>query len=133
MGMRLYLVEDNPLILDNLKATLGEIPGAQLMGYGTSEPEAVDWLSTHSHAWDWVVVDLFLKAGTGLGVMAKIGRMQPWKKMLVLSNYAGHEIRQQCLRLGALAVFDKTQEIEHFVDFIRQHSAPAPNSPQSSS
>lgn len=123
MGMRLYLVEDNPVILENLSATLREIPGAQLMGHSASEPEAVDWLTAHSHAWDWVVVDLFLKAGTGLGVLAKIGRLQPLKKMLVLSNYAGQEIRQQCLRLGAHAVFDKTQEIDRFMDFVRQHSA----------
>ncbi|MFI0545453.1 MAG: response regulator [Brachymonas sp.] len=129
MGMRLYLVEDNPLILENLQETLREIPGAELMGHSASEPEAVDWLNTHSHAWDWVVVDLFLKAGTGLGVLANIGRMQPLKKMLVLSNYAGQEIRQQCLRLGAHAVFDKTQEIDRFTDFIRRHSAPAHNSP----
>ncbi len=123
MAIRLYLVEDNPIILENLQETLQDIPGASLVGHSPSETEAVDWLTQHHEAWDWVIVDLFLKAGTGLGVLAKVARAQPLKNLLVLSNYAGKDIRHQCLRLGARAVFDKTQDIESFVGFIREQAA----------
>ena len=57
-------------------------------------------------------------AGTGLGVLEKLGKLTDQKKVLVLSNYAGRDIRQQCLKLGASAVFDKSQEIDAFVDHI---------------
>lgn len=37
-------------------------------------------------------------------------------KVLVLTNYATADIRQRCLRLGADAVFDKSTEIEGFLE-----------------
>lgn len=126
MGMRLYWVEDNPLILENLQGAVRDIPQAQWVGHSASESEAVQWLEQNPQAWDCAVVDLFLQGGTGLGVLAKISQCQPMKKIWVLSNYVGHEIRQQCLRLGAQAVFDKTQEIEQFLDFLRQRAAAHP-------
>lgn len=122
MSMRFYWVEDNPLILENLRGALRDIPQVDWVGHCGSETEAVHWLSKNTHAWDGVVVDLFLKAGTGLGVLSRIAERYPMKQILVLSNYVGHEIRQQCLRLGAQAVFDKTQEIEQFLDFLRQRA-----------
>ena len=118
--MRFYWVEDNPLILENLRSALHDIPQAQWAGHSSSETVALHWLHHNLQAWDAVVIDLFLKTGTGLGVLSSISAHYPMKQILVLSNYVGHEIRQQCLRLGAQAVFDKTQEIEAFFAFLRQ-------------
>ncbi len=122
MAMRLYWVEDNPLIVENLQGALRDIPQTQWVGHCGDEGQAVQWLSKNAHAWDAVVVDLFLQAGTGLGVLARIAKSYPMKQILVLSNYVGHEIRQQCLRLGAAAVFDKTQEIDRFLAFIAEQA-----------
>jgi len=125
MGNKIYIVEDNPLILENLQGTLEDLPGVQVVGHSANESDAVAWLSEPSHAWDLAVVDLFLKTGTGLGVLEKMARSAPAKHLVVLSNYAGREIRQQCLRLGAKAVFDKSQEIDDFVAFVRQRASAA--------
>ena len=117
-NMKVYIVEDNPIILENLQSTLEDISGVELVGDSGTEAQAVNWLSNNAANWDVAVLDLFLKAGTGLGVLEKLGKLTDQKKVLVLSNYAGRDIRQQCLKLGASAVFDKSQEIDAFVDHI---------------
>ena len=116
--MKVYIVEDNPIILENLHNTLEEISGVELVGDSGTEEEAVNWLSKNAGGWDVAVLDLFLKAGTGLGVLQKLGDLTADKKVLVLSNYASRDIRQQCLKLGASVVFDKSQEIDDFIDHI---------------
>ena len=116
--MKVYIVEDNPIILENLHNTLEEISGVELVGDSGTEEEAVNWLSNNAGGWDVAVLDLFLKAGTGLGVLQKLGGLTANKKVLVLSNYASRDIRQQCLKLGASVVFDKSQEIDDFIDHI---------------
>ncbi len=116
--MKVYIVEDNPIILENLHNTLEEISGVELVGDSGTEEEAVNWLSKNAGDWDVAVLDLFLKAGTGLGVLQKLGGLTANKKVLVLSNYASRDIRQQCLKLGASVVFDKSQEIDDFIDHI---------------
>ena len=118
--MKVYIVEDNPIILENLHNTLEEISGVELVGDSGTEAEAVNWLNNNTGNWDVAVLDLFLKAGTGLGVLEKLGDLTAQKKVLVLSNYASRDIRQQCLKLGASVVFDKSQEIDNFIDHITQ-------------
>ena len=118
--MKVYIVEDNPIILENLHNTLEEISGVELVGDSGTEAEAVNWLNNNTANWDVAVLDLFLKAGTGLGVLEKLGDLTAQKKVLVLSNYASRDIRQQCLKLGASVVFDKSQEIDNFIDHITQ-------------
>ena len=116
--MKVYIVEDNPIILENLHNTLEEISGVELVGDSGTEAEAVNWLNNNTGDWDVAVLDLFLKAGTGLGVLEKLGTLTNQKKVLVLSNYASRDICQQCLKLGASVVFDKSQEIDNFIDHI---------------
>jgi ActR/RegA family two-component response regulator len=63
------------------------------------------------------IVDLFLKQGSGLGVLAACRDRHPRQKMVVLSNYATLDIRQRCAQLGVDAVFDKSNEIDALVDY----------------
>ena len=62
-------------------------------------------------------MDLFLKQGSGLGVLEACRNRQPGQKVLVLSNYATADMRKRCAQLGADAVFDKSNEIDALVDY----------------
>ena len=70
MALRIFLVEDNLLIRENLSSTLTEMVGAAFVGWAEGERESIDWLCNDSNDWDLVIVDLFLKQGNGLGVVA---------------------------------------------------------------
>lgn len=115
--LRIYLVEDNLLIRENLTATLTEMVGTSFVGCAEGEREAITWLNDANNSWDLAIVDLFLKQGNGLGVVGACRSRAADKKLVVLTNYATHAIRERCLALGADAVFDKSNDIENLVAF----------------
>jgi two-component system, OmpR family, response regulator len=115
--IKAYLVEDSPTIRDNLIATLEELTSAIIIGTAESETESVVWLTDSCNSWDLAIVDLFLKQGTGLGVVSACKNRLKNQKVIVLSNYATPDIRKQCAVLGADAVFDKSTEIEQLLDY----------------
>lgn len=117
MQIKTYVVEDNPTILDNLIATLEELTNVATVGTAETEKEGVIWLTNSNNAWDLAIVDLFLKQGTGLGVVAACKKRLPNQKVIVLSNYATSDVRKQCEMLGADAVFDKSTEIEQLLAY----------------
>lgn len=115
--LKIYLVEDSPVIRENLAETLGELAEASVVGYADSEDDAKSWLANNSGAWHLAIVDLFLKRGNGLPVLRALGARRPHQKVVVLSNYASPEIRAECVRLGADAVFDKSTDVDELMEF----------------
>ncbi len=123
--LKTYLVEDNPTIRDNLLGTLEELTCIQPVGFAETEADATRWLGEHHGEWHLAIVDLFLKQGSGLGVLQECRTRRPDQKMIVLSNYATPDIRKRCTLLGVDAVFDKSNEIDALMDYcIEQRRAP---------
>ena len=120
--LKTYLVEDNPTIRENLIATLEELADIEAIGTSDNENDAKLWLQENPGLWDLAILDLFLKQGSGLGVLAACRERQPSQKVVVLTNYATTDIRQRCTQLGVDAVFDKSNEIDALVEFCRQRS-----------
>lgn len=112
MKMRTFLVEDNPTILENLVSTLEELAPVQTIGTADSEEDGAAWLTSHGDEWDLAIVDLFLKRGSGLGILEACMRRAGRQKIIVFSNYATKEMRIRCAQLGVDAVFDKSTEID---------------------
>lgn len=125
MRLKTYLVEDNPTIRENLIATLEELVNIETIGATETENEAKAWLLANPHDWDLAILDLFLKQGSGLGVLAACRDRKPSQKVVVLSNYATTDIRHRCAQLGVDAVFDKSNEIDALVEYcLLQSGAP---------
>ncbi|CAN5451356.1 hypothetical protein BH10PSE16_BH10PSE16_24280 [soil metagenome] len=112
-----YLVEDNKTILTNLIETLSEIAHLEIAAHSATQSEAIQWLSQHRASWHLAIVDLFLKQGTGLGVLAACRHREPDQKIVILTNYATPEIRLRSAALGADAVFDKSTELDGLMDY----------------
>jgi len=115
--LKTYIVEDNATIRENLIGALEELASVQSLGWAETENEARSWLARHADAWDLAIVDLFLKQGSGLGVLEACNQRGRQQKVVVLSNYATTDIRKRCAQLGADAVFDKSNEIDALVDY----------------
>lgn len=111
-----FLVEDNPLIRENLSAALAELAPVSLVGWAAGEQDARQWLSAHDD-WQLAIVDLFLEDGNGLGVLRALQARSADKRVVVLTNYATPDIRTRCAALGADAVFDKSSEIEALAQY----------------
>ena len=123
MRLKTYLVEDNPTIRDNLIATLDELAAVDTVGTSDNEDDGKAWLQDQHNDWDLAILDLFLKQGSGLGVLAACSKRKPGQKVVVLSNYATLDVRRRCTQMGVDAVFDKSNEIDGLVEFCKQQSS----------
>lgn len=122
MQLRIYLVEDNPVILEWLAEALEELTGTCVVGSSGTECEARCWLNAHTLSWDVVVLDLWLAQGNGLEVIRHLGRTLD-QKIVVLTNYPTEHMRHLCMAAGADAFFDKSTELDEFTSFMLDEGA----------
>ena len=113
--LRALIVEDSQVILDNLIATLEELADVEVVGTAADEAGAVRWIRESPQAFDMMIVDIFLKSGTGLGVLREAREARLPVRRVVLTNYATNDIRERCKELGADRVFDKSNELEELI------------------
>ena len=118
--LRTYLVEDSPVIRENLIATLEEMAHVVVVGTADNEGAATAWLQSGDNNCQLVIVDIFLKGGSGLGVLKGLTGSRSQRKVVVLSNYATPDMRRRCLELGADKVFDKSGEIDALIAYCEQ-------------
>jgi DNA-binding NarL/FixJ family response regulator len=117
MALFTFLVEDNRTIRDNLIPALEDLAAARVVGFAETEKDALTWLDAHADGWQLLVVDLFLKDGSGFGVLRNCMKRTPSQRAVVLSNYVDPDMRARCTALGADAVFDKSEEIDGFFEY----------------
>ncbi len=121
--LKTYIVEDSPVIRENLIATLEELVPVDVVGTSEDESTAVFWLALKSSDCDLLIVDIFLKSGSGLGVLKAAQDLEKPMKTIVLSNYATTDMRRKCLELGADRVFDKSNEIDALIHYCTRLAA----------
>ena len=123
---RCFLVEDSALIRHNLIAMLEEMLPMQVIGSAEDEAGAIDWLMHTDKPCDLMIIDIFLKAGTGIGVLKRARQHWPMAKLVVLTNYCTAEMRRHCVSLGADQVFDKSCELDDLIFYCSNSTPPAP-------
>jgi two-component system, OmpR family, response regulator len=130
--LSVFVVEDNAELQEMLVDTLEELTSVKVVGSAAAEEEALAWLRAE-HDWDLLIVDLFLRGGSGMRLVQQIHRTRPEQKLIVFSNYVNASVRKRCAQLGVDAVFDKSTEIDALVDYCAHQctqmdlqSAPAP-------
>jgi DNA-binding NarL/FixJ family response regulator len=111
-----FVVEDSPVIQENLIAALEEMAPVKVVGTAVDQAGALHWLSNSANRCDIAIIDIFLRQGSGMGVLRELHAAAAPFERVVLTNYATADIRRQCLALGASAVFDKSGEIDALVE-----------------
>jgi len=115
--LRAFIVEDSPVIRENLVAALEELLPLKVVATAEDETSAIDWLSDPHNECELGIIDIFLKRGTGLNVLKAVRRANLKIKLVVLSNFATPDMRRKCLELGADQVFDKSNEIDALLSY----------------
>ena len=118
--LKAFIVEDSPVIRENLVAALEELAPVKVVGTADDETTAMHWLGRSGIRCDLVIVDIFLKSGSGLGVLRASMKLRKPMKLVVLSNYATPDMRRKCLELGANRVFDKSNEIDALIQYCNR-------------
>lgn len=123
-ALKVLLVEDSIALQRLLNEMLADIPEVEVVGSVESEHAAID--AINSAPTDLAIIDLELKAGTGLGLLKAI-KQNPQNsgslEVVVFSNYSNLIIRHRCLSLGAQAFFDKSFQVEELLHFVQQRAS----------
>jgi DNA-binding NarL/FixJ family response regulator len=112
MTVKVFLVEDSPLVRDRLLEDLATSEKIEVVGYADTEASALS--SLHELECDAIVLDLQLKEGSGLGVLQALRSKNAKPRLLIIafSNYASAFFRKQAIQLGADFFFDKSRDYE---------------------
>lgn len=119
-AVKTFIVEDNPIILERLVTTLQELTPVRVVGSASDETRAMAWLDDPTHGCELLIVDIFLKSGSGLGVLRRTADRSEPARRVVLTNYATSDIREACRALGADRVFDKSSELEELIAYCER-------------
>ena len=120
--LRAFVVEDNAILREQLVGTLEELTAVQVVGSCGTEDEALAWLAG-GHPWDLLIVDLFLRQGSGMCLVQRVAPRLPDQRVVVFSNYVNAGVRKRCAQVGVDAVFDKSTEIDALVDYCAHRCA----------
>lgn len=117
MALKVYLVEDNALMRKHLVDLLAQEISLELVGCAETEAEARDWLEHHPAGWDIAIVDLFLREGSGAGVLRQCKPRGERQDVLIMTNHPDSSLLTHCRLLGANAVYDKSTELGDLVAY----------------
>ncbi|APR93564.1 chemotaxis protein CheY [Pandoraea thiooxydans] len=92
-------------------------------GTADTASEAVTLLK--EQAFDAIIVDLQLRQGSGIEVLAYLREAGLHRSMLsiVLTNYALPALRQRCLDCGAGYFFDKSLEFDRVIEVMDEFAS----------
>ena len=96
MTVRLFLIDDHPLVRDGLRARLGAVAGLEIVGEAGSGAEAlalVDGLRP-----DLLLMDVGMKDMNGIELAALLLQRKPALHIVMLSMYDNPEYVQKALR-----------------------------------
>ena len=88
--LRTFVVEDSAVVRENLVATLEELLPVKVVGVAADAAHAVSWMRDAANRCDLGIVDIFLKRGTGLEVLAASTATRKDMKWVVFTNYRQH-------------------------------------------
>jgi DNA-binding NarL/FixJ family response regulator len=114
--VKVFLVEDAPLLRERLEALIASIPGASVVGHASGAQEALSAILAGRP--DVVVLDIHLSEGNGFDVMRGLRAAAFSTEIHVLTNYPLDGYRKTAERLGAHGFFDKTNEIPQLRDAL---------------
>ena len=106
--MKVFIVEDAPIMLENLQSILADISGVTVIGHagGADAIERIGELLP-----DLVILDISLRNGAGIGMLENIKKRHPGIKVMILTGCTDEFYFNRCKRAGADYFFDKAFQL----------------------
>lgn len=123
--LRVFLVEDSPIIRERLEEMLDSIEGARTVGYAAAADEAIRNILDARP--DVVVLDIRLAQGSGFDVLRTLHERTPEIDVYMLSNFATEPYRRLAQRLGATGFFDKSTQFQAVREALARRAAATMN------
>jgi two-component system nitrate/nitrite response regulator NarL len=111
------VVDDHPLFRKGVMQLLGMEPSIEVIGEAGSHAQALDLVRSREP--DLILLDLNLKAESGLDVLAALKAEDPSRRVVMLTVSDAAEDLIGAIRAGADGYLLKDMEPEHLLDRVR--------------
>ena len=115
--MKVFIADDSKIVVDRLADLLRDVRGVEVAGQAGDALEAIRCIRQVNP--DAVILDLQMPGGSGLDVLRAIRPDHPGLYVLICTNYAYPQFREECLSAGANYFLDKSTEFEKIPDILR--------------
>jgi DNA-binding NarL/FixJ family response regulator len=118
--LRVFLVEDSPVIRDRLIEAIASLPHVVVAGIADTEAEAISILQRTPC--DAVVLDLQLRRGHGFNVLKSLraASERPRLIIIVLTNFTSPQYRDRSMGMGADYFFDKARDLDRVSSVLEE-------------
>jgi DNA-binding NarL/FixJ family response regulator len=116
--LKLLLVEDSRQMQDVLTQSVHAVPGLELVGVVATAADAM--AAFKSHHPDVVILDLVLRAGSGLDVLRSIKQHTPACRVLVFSGHDEEPFPSRCVAAGADHFFSKARQHQELIQELNK-------------
>jgi len=117
-NIRIFLVDDHPLVREGLRQCLQQEPGFTVSGHASDVAHALRAIKADPP--DLVIVDIALPGRDGLELIKDLRIMHPECRCLVLSMFDEEVYAERALRAGAHGYVMKHEPPEKLTHAIRQ-------------
>ena len=131
MAVTVFIAEDSKPAVDSLVELLTALGDVEVVGTAHSEVAAADWLLHQPRACDLLITDLLLlPGGSGFGIINHARSLGAFRHVAVFSNFVTPAVAERCRKLGADAVFQKS-ELDQLLAYVLSHRDPHQTAPGS--
>ena len=113
----LFHVEDSVELRRRIEGEFTQLTGIEVVGFSARADDAIRQI--RGLAPDLVVLDLQLAEGSGIDVLRGLSSGAAPPTFIVLTNHADSRFRNLSLRAGAHHFFDKSTQLEEFIEFLK--------------
>ncbi len=114
--MRVYVVDDSPLVRERLVALLSEINGVEVIGTADNAEDGIRGIAEEKPG--VAILDIRMPSGSGISVLEAIKRTPDCPTVVMLTNYPYPQYRKKCIDAGADYFFDKSSEFHRVTDVL---------------
>ena len=117
-SLKVYIVEDSPVLRERVIESLEETGNSRIVGSADTEDEAVSGIIDSVP--DAVVLDIQLREGNGLNVLRRLRNidLEVRPLVIILTNYNYPEFRYRAMTAGTDYFFDKATELHRVAEII---------------
>jgi len=115
---QILIVDDHPIVREGLTALISRQPDLNVCGEAADLADAIKLVDDMQP--DVAVIDISLKSGNGLDLIARIKQRNDSVRMLVSSMYDETLYAERSLRAGAMGYLNKQEATRQIITAIRR-------------
>ena len=119
--IRVLVADDHAVVRRGLRQILAETSDIHVGGEATSASEVLEQI--RAHRFDVVVLDVNLKTGNGIELIADIRRERPGLPVLILTVYPEEQYAVRAIKAGAAGFLTKESAPEKLIEAVRKVAA----------